>query len=176
MLERDFATWTWLILMKRKRRRYVFYVIRWSLSLKWAAVLDMMHFTSETPWRFSYVAEVHTKHHKITLFYLAMELQIIFCKTWFCKKFWRVWVVFKDVFSGFRLPKNFALLLQMKVMSRFGLVIVVGMLLEKGKIRGLLSLLKQFLHWRSIFYTIFLLLMRVCCPLRYLNPNFRNSN
>ena len=57
-----------------------------------------------------------------------------------------MWVVVKDVFFGFRLPKNFALLLQMKFMSRFGLVIVVGMLLDKGKIRGLLSLLKQFLH------------------------------
>ena len=152
--------------MKRKRRRYVFYVIRLSLSLKWAAVLGMMHFTSDTPSKFFYVAEVHTKHHEITLFYLAMELQIIFRKTWFCKKFWRVWVVVKDVFFGFRLPKNFALLLQMKFMSRFGLVIVVGMLLDKGK----------FLHWRSIFYTTFLLLMRVSCPLRYLNPNFCNSN
>lgn len=152
--------------MKRKRRRYVFYVIRLSLSLKWAAVLGMMHFTSDTPSKFFYVAEVHTKHHEITLFYLAMELQIIFRKTWFCKKFWRVWVVVKDVFFGFRLPKNFALLLQMKFMSRFGLVIVVGMLLDKGK----------FLHWRSIFHTTFLLLMRVSCPLRYLNPNFCNSN
>lgn len=162
--------------MKRKRRRYVFYVIGWSLSLKWAAVLGMMHFTSDTPSRFFYVAELHTKHHEITLFYLAMELQIIFWKTWFCKKFWRVWVVVKGIFSGFRLPKNFVLLLQMKFMSRFGLVIVLGMLLDKGKIRGLLSLLKQFLHWRSISYKIFLLLMRVCCPLRYLNPHFRNSN
>ena len=86
--------------------------------------LVMMHVTSETPSKSSCLAEVYAEHYRMTLFCFAIKFDIFFFF------FGKTTCVVKIFFADLRLTKIFALLPQMKIMSRLVLVITVAMLLD----------------------------------------------
>ena len=86
--------------------------------------LVMMHVTSETPSKLSCLAEVHAEHYRMTLFCFAIKFEFFFFF------FGKTTCVVKTFFADLRLTKIFALLPQMKIMSRLVLVITVAMLLD----------------------------------------------
>ena len=85
--------------------------------------LVMMHVTSETPSKSSCLAEVYAEHYRMTLFCFAIKFDFFFF-------FGKTTCVVKIFFADLRLTKIFALLPQMKIMSRLVLVITVAMLLD----------------------------------------------
>ena len=86
--------------------------------------LVMMHVTSETPSKSSCLAEVYAEHYRMTLFCFAIKFYFFFFF------FGKTTCVVKIFFADLRLTKIFALLPQMKIMSRLVLVITVAMLLD----------------------------------------------
>ena len=87
--------------------------------------LVMMHVTSETPSKSSCLAEVYAEHYWMTLFCFAIKFDFFFFFF-----FGKTTCVVKIFFADLRLTKIFALLPQMKIMSRLVLVITVTMLLD----------------------------------------------
>ena len=85
--------------------------------------LVMMHVTSETPSKSSCLAEVYAEHYRCLCFALQSDLIFFFF-------FGKTTCVVKIFFADLRLTKIFALLPQMKIMSRLVLVITVAMLLD----------------------------------------------